>query len=175
MGFKDARYKGFSDHAGARDAFERGPQATGSWRAHASSGSGPKPGTGWAVDAACSGNPGIMEYRGVELATGQELFHKGPFPLATNNIGEFLAIVHALSMLSGKKEKIAVYSDSGTAIGWVKNGKARSKLPRNEKTERIWNLLERAEDWLRQHPASPSLLKWHTSVWGEIPADFGRK
>ena len=28
-----------------------------------------------AVDAACSGNPGPMEYRGVYLLTGQEIFH----------------------------------------------------------------------------------------------------
>ena len=40
-----------------------------------------------AVDAACSGNPGIMEYRGVDTKTGRQLFHKGPFPLVTNNIG----------------------------------------------------------------------------------------
>ncbi len=31
-----------------------------------------------AVDAACAGNPGRMEYRGVDVATGAELFHFGP-------------------------------------------------------------------------------------------------
>ena len=46
----------------------------------------------WAVDAACSGNPGPMEYRGIDLATGAEIFHFGPVH-GTNNIGEFLAIV----------------------------------------------------------------------------------
>lgn len=30
-----------------------------------------------AVDAACSGNPGPMEYRGVHVASRQEIFHFG--------------------------------------------------------------------------------------------------
>ena len=32
----------------------------------------------WAVDAACSGNPGQMEYQGIDLATGEQVFHFGP-------------------------------------------------------------------------------------------------
>ena len=39
-----------------------------------------------AVDAACSGNPGPMEYRGVYLGDGKEIFHFGPVH-GTNNIG----------------------------------------------------------------------------------------
>ena len=52
----------------------------------------------WAVDAACSGNPGPMEYQAIDLATGAQVFHFGPMH-GTNNIGEFLAIVHALALL----------------------------------------------------------------------------
>ena len=52
----------------------------------------------WAVDAACSGNPGPMEYQAIDLATGAQVFHFGPLH-GTNNIGEFLAIVHALALL----------------------------------------------------------------------------
>ena len=29
----------------------------------------------WAVDAACSGNPGPMEYQAIDLATGDQIFH----------------------------------------------------------------------------------------------------
>jgi hypothetical protein len=32
----------------------------------------------WAVDAACSGNPGPMEYQAIDLATGAQVFHFGP-------------------------------------------------------------------------------------------------
>ena len=61
----------------------------------------------WAVDAACSGNPGPMEYQCIDLATGAQVFHFGPIH-GTNNIGEFLAIVHALALMEkqGIKDKV---------------------------------------------------------------------
>ena len=129
----------------------------------------------WCVDAACSGNPGVMEYRGVETGTGKQLFHKGPFPLGTNNIGEFLGIVHALALLKKHNSNLIVYSDSRTAIKWVKDKTVKTKLPRNAKTEPLFDLLDRALQWLNNNEYSNPLLKWETEYWGEIPADFGRK
>lgn len=127
-----------------------------------------------AVDAACSGNPGPMEYRGVHMASGQQLFHFGPVR-GTNNIGEFLAIVHALAMLSRKGWDMPVYSDSRNAILWVKQKKCKTKLPRAADTEELFGVIERAEKWLRENSYSTPVLKWETKEWGEIPADFGRK
>lgn len=80
-----------------------------------------------AVDAACSGNPGAMEYRGVETATGREIFRQGPFSEGTNNIGEFLAIVHGLAMLKKMNSDLPLYSDSVNAISWVKKKKAENR------------------------------------------------
>ena len=127
-----------------------------------------------AVDAACSGNPGAMEYRGVYLRTGKEIFHFGPM-FGTNNIGEFLAIVHALALLHQKGSNIPIYSDSRNALMWVKDKKCKTKLPRDEKSEELFKLIDRAENWLRTHSYSNPLIKWETAEWGEIPADFGRK
>lgn len=128
-----------------------------------------------AVDAACSGNPGPMEYRGVDLATGQEVFHYGPVH-GTNNIGEFLAIVHALALLRQQGRVCTVYSDSHNAMLWVRARKCRTKLERTPKTEKLYQLIARAEAWLQTHTWSDiPLLKWETDRWGEIPADFGRK
>lgn len=127
-----------------------------------------------AVDAACSGNPGPMEYRGVHIASGQQLFHFGPVR-GTNNIGEFLAIVHALAMLGQKGWDMPVYSDSRNAIQWVKQKKCKTKLPRAADTEELFGVIERAEKWLRENSYSTPVLKWETKEWGEIPADFGRK
>ena len=79
----------------------------------------------WAVDAACSGNPGPMEYRGVYLLTGQEIFHFGPV-YGTNNIGEFLAIVHALALMKQKGLQMTIYSDSRNALGWVNQKKCKT-------------------------------------------------
>ena len=129
----------------------------------------------WSVDAACSGNPGKLEYRGVETATRNEIFHKGVFPLGTVNIGEFLAIVHALALLHRQESNLPVYSDSRTAIKWVKDKKIKTNLERNSVTEDLFKLVDRALIWLQEKEYNNQVLKWDTESWGEIPADFGRK
>jgi ribonuclease HI len=128
----------------------------------------------WAVDAACSGNPGPMEYRGIDLATGAVVFHFGPLH-GTNNIGEFLAIVHALALMEQQGIKKSIYSDSYNAILWVKKRKCKTKLEHNQKTDYLFQLIERAEKWLNTHKTDIPIIKWETSKWGEVPADFGRK
>ena len=127
-----------------------------------------------AVDAACSGNPGMMEYRGVYVGTGEEIFHFGPI-YGTNNIGEFLAIVHGLALLKQRGIEIPIYSDSYNALLWVKAKKCRTKLPRDSKSEELYAYVDRAEKWLKENSYTTRLIKWETDKWGEIPADFGRK
>lgn len=127
-----------------------------------------------AVDAACSGNPGKMEYRGIYLRTGEVVFHYGPVH-GTNNIGEFLAIVHALALLKQKNSNMPVYSDSRTAILWVSKKQCKTKLERNARTAPLFDLIERAENWLKNNTYQTRIIKWKTEIWGEIPADFGRK
>jgi len=127
-----------------------------------------------AVDAACSGNPGAMEYQGVDTKTGEQIFHK-KFPLGTNNIGEFLAIVHAFALLQQQGKQTPIYTDSRIAMGWVKKGRLNTKLTRNRSTERLYQVIARAEKWLSENDFRTPLLKWDTERWGEIPADFGRK
>lgn len=126
------------------------------------------------VDAACSGNPGIMEYRGVYLRTGKTVFYyKHPF--GTNNIGEFLAIVHGLSYLKSHNFAIPIYSDSVNAIKWANQKVCKTKLPMNEKNKDLFDYIHRAENWLKINEYSTPILKWNTEKWNEIPADFGRK
>lgn len=128
-----------------------------------------------AVDAACSGNPGLMEYRGVDVRTSYQIFHFGPVEQGTNNIGEFLAVVHALALFHKNNPNLSIYSDSKTAISWIKNKKTRTKLEPTEKTRPIFSLIQRAEKWLQENTYKNPILKWDTEKWGEIPADFGRK
>ena len=127
------------------------------------------------VDAACSGNPGVMEYRGVDTATGREIFRMGPFEHATNNIGEFLALVHGLALLKQYNKTMPIYSDSVNAIAWVRAKKCRTKLARTEKNIEVFNLIARAERWLEDNHYTTKIIKWDTPNLGEIPADFGRK
>lgn len=128
-----------------------------------------------AVDAACSGNPGLLEYRGVYVLTGEQIFLQGVFEHGTNNVGEFLALVHGLALLKQKKSSIPIYSDSVNAIKWVKEKKCKTKLDRVPENESLFYLIERAEKWLRENSYTTKIIKWETKEWGEIPADFGRK
>ena len=116
-----------------------------------------------------------MEYRGVYTANGQEIFHIGPMKQGTNNIGEFLALVHGLALLKQKGSNLPIYSDSRNAISWVKKKKCKTLLAQTATNKPIFELIERAEHWLQNNSYTTQILKWETSVWGEIPADFGRK
>lgn len=128
-----------------------------------------------AVDAACAGNPGKMEYRGVEVSDGKQIFIQGPFAHSTNNVGEFLALVHALAMMQKKGDKRPIYSDSKIALNWVKVRECRTKLKRTRENADSFALIDRATAWLKNNTYPNILLKWETKAWGEIPADFGRK
>ncbi len=127
------------------------------------------------VDAASSGNPGIMEYRGVDTKTKKEIFKQGPFKEGTNNIGEFLALVHGLALLKQKKSNRIIYTDSKIAMGWVKKKTCNTKLERNDKNKPVFDLVDRAVNWLKTNTYTTTVVKWETKAWGEIPADFGRK
>jgi ribonuclease HI len=200
-GVSGAKYKSFKSQAEAEDAFEMGEEeyslANSSSEASDSSNTrkASEPSSSSvlrpaynpanlpaevireaiAVDAACSGNPGAMEYRGVYLANGREIFHFGPIH-GTNNIGEFLAIIHGLAILKQKGlDSMPIYSDSVNAQLWVRKHHCKTTLVRNDKTEKLHLMIERAEAWLRNNTYRNPIIKWQTDKWGEIPADFGRK
>jgi len=176
-GVDGARFKSFKTREEAENALELGPEKLQRISAieRNRNKSNPPDGRTIAVDAACSGNPGKMEYRGVFTETSTELFRSKVFEEGTNNIGEFLAIVHCLAWQQKKRINYPIYSDSQNAINWVKAGKARTKLFRSAKTEELFQLIERAEFWLKNNDFRVQIMKWETKSWGEIPADFGRK
>lgn len=174
MGVKGARYKSYPTEEEAKLAFQG--EVTEKTRSNTQS----KQGEAYiiesiSVDAACSGNPGDMEYKGVYTENLKEIFHFGPVPNGTNNIGEFLAIVHALALLKKKSMNLPIYSDSATALAWVRKKKANTTIEKNESTEQLWGLIARAEQWLKSNTYSNPVLKWETKQWGESKADFGRK
>lgn len=182
-GFKDAKYKSFDTQKEAEAAlnstythFIQAKLKTAVAVSKAPKNSYQKPVVpSLSVDAACSGNPGIMEYQGVDTASRQLIFHQGPFAGGTNNIGEFLALVHALAYLKKINSKLPVYTDSRTARSWVKLKKAKTTLARTPKTEKLFVLVDRAITWLENNTYTTEILTWETELWGENPADFGRK
>ena len=127
------------------------------------------------VDAACSGNTGTLEYRGVYTDTETEVFRRGPYEYGTVNIGEFLAIILGLAWLQKHKLNMPIYSDSRTAMSWVKKKKVNTKLKRTKKNEKLFYALAKAIEWLKNNEYDVEILKWRTDAWGEIKADYGRK
>lgn len=177
-GFPQARYKSYPTLAEAERAFSEEPKTIPSRSVQKKTETAPK-GVIWnsiSVDAACSGNPGVMEYRAVQTKSKQEIFRQGPFIEGTNNIGEFLALVHALALLKKKGHtQLPIYTDSRTAMAWIRNKKIKTSLKKNSRNENLFDLIDRAIDWLETNNYENPILKWETEKWGEIPADFGRK
>jgi len=174
-GYQNAVYKSFASLAEAQQAFTDKNYMAQKFARRSSAPQGNYNSESIAVDAACSGNPGDMEYRGVYVKNNQELFRVGPYSQGTNNIGEFLAIVHGLAFLKQRKSALPIYSDSMTALSWIRNKKCNSKLVRTPINAQIFELISRAEQWLATNSYTTKILKWETAQWGEIPADFGRK
>ena len=194
QGFAGAKYKSFTSWVEAEQAFgqsskpsranpepkiasqKNSSNKSPNKKTRSATSSGPEPiADSIAVDASCLGNPGDLEYRGVDTATGEVLFQVGPLSRGTNNIGEFLAIVHALAYLQKRECSIPVYSDSKVAMLWVKQKKIRTTLRQTAANAKIFELVDRATRWLQNNDYPNPIIKWNTKVWGEIPADFGRK
>lgn len=131
---------------------------------------------GIAVDGACDRTiGGNVEYRGVKIGTGEELFRIGPLQGGSNNIGEYLALVHALALLDKQGDhRTPIYSDSRTAQSWLRRRHSRSTL-QMDPNSRLAQILARADQWVATHQLQNPVIKWQTDLWGEIPADFGRK
>ncbi|MBP1157585.1 MULTISPECIES: ribonuclease H family protein [unclassified Paenibacillus] len=189
-GYPQAKFKSYESEAEATRSFAAGWKKAFGAAARASSGGTTKSSGGssvsgelpteveldsLSVDVGCSGNPGIVEYKGVLTRTGEVVFEHPPISKGTNNMGEFLAIVHGLAYLKKQGSVMTIYSDSMTAISWVRKKTVASTLVRDASTKEIWTLVDRAEAWLRQNSYPNKIVKWNTKAWGEIKADYGRK
>lgn len=196
-GYPEAKYKSFESKDKAEAAYKEG------WKSHWGQGKGASTSSAAAVkskgasfaaksssasaeeqeidynsisvDVGTRGNPGPVEYKGVDTQTGDILFYVGPIPNGTNNLGEFIAVVHALDYLKKQGSSQTIYSDSRTALSWLRNKKIASTLVRDASTKQIWDLADWAIDWLRNNTYTNKVVKWNTEEWGEIRADFGRK
>jgi ribonuclease HI len=127
------------------------------------------------VDGAWNTQTGLVEYQGVHTGSGESLFRVGPFEDGTNNIVEFLGIVHALAYCKQHNLNLPIYSDSKNAINWVRDKEARTKHSKSERNLKLFELMDRAIKWLNENEYDNKILKWETKAWGENPADFGRK
>lgn len=181
--FEQAKFKSFQSKEEAEKAYREG------WQQHWGKGTQKKSTTNHSthttsaeidynsisVDVGTHGNPGPVEYQGVDTRTGEVIFSYGPISKGTNNLGEFLAIVHALAYLKKIGSNKTIYTDSVNAMKWVREKAVSTTLVRDESTAEIWDLVDRALHWLRNNTYENKILKWDTKKWGEIKADYGRK
>jgi ribonuclease HI len=182
-GVSNARYKGFSTREAAERALGEGSAehwGTGKHVSRLSEQALARVGQPLApsicVDAGCDAPVGVMEYRGVQMPDRSIVFAHKPIQQATNNMGEFLALVHALGFLKKQQLDWPVYSDSVTALAWLNRRNVRSKAMAEGRTSpQADDLVRRALDWLGSNEFANPILKWQTEAWGEIPADYGRK
>ncbi len=177
--FVDAQFKAFDSEAQADAAFlakyddyKGKPSSSGKWKEASTQPLLPS----ICVDAACNGSPGKLEFRGVNTETNEEIFRAGPYDEGTNNVGEFLAVVHALTWQAKHNMHVPIYSDSENALAWVATGQCNTKLKHTSKNAVLFALIHSAENWLAENELpEDKILKWETEIWGENPADFGRK
>ncbi|GHS86650.1 hypothetical protein FACS189487_01310 [Campylobacterota bacterium] len=145
---------------------------------------------------------GVLQYKGVLLNGGEankEVFHIKFPPLKpsdepneqqANNIGEFLALVNGLAWLKERDLNIVIYSDSTTAISWVKKGKHNSSVAKSwangseeDAKKLILAALDKANKWLENNkPNTDKVEFWgkenlseNGKKWGNIPADCKAK
>ena len=133
------------------------------------------------VDASCTGNPGPMEYRAVELHTWKEIFHSPIYRTGTNNLGEFLAIYDAIRYIEEREKHKRVpkyeciFSDSETAIARMKSKKIKTTLVYTKETKELLTKVQEAITRIKTHDFTIPIRKRETEIRGEIPADFDRK
>jgi ribonuclease HI len=130
------------------------------------------------TDAACPSNPWPIEYRGVIVSTGKEVFNYGPLDWWSVNIAEFLAIVEWLKRLLQNQKYTILYSDSKTAIWWIKKGAINTTITKNKNNTILFEIIHESIQWLKLNSDRSNyitLSKRPTSQRGQIPADFWRK
>ncbi len=179
IGFEGAQYKSFTSMADAKHAYSKSYWEIANLKGKKNLlelNTNDKPILpSISVDAACAGNPGTLEFQGVYTETQTPLFQRGPYKMGTVNIGEFLAIVLGLAWLKKNKLDYPIYSDSNTAIAWIKKKQVNTKLEWTKENEELLKAVHNSLKWLKENKFDNKILKWKTDIWGEIPADYGRK
>ncbi len=133
------------------------------------------------VDASCTGNPGPMEYRAVDLHTRKEIFRSPIYPVGTNNLGEFLAIYEGIRYIEDLKKKKrkteydCIFTDSETALARMRSKKIKTTLPYTEETKELLEKVQEALTRIKTNDFTIPIRKRETEIWWEIPADFDRK
>ncbi len=128
------------------------------------------------VDGACCLQTGDFEYQAVWLHDKRTAFKSPVLSPGTNNLAEFLGLVAGLRHVAELGLQCPVYSDSQTAISWVrKRAHKCGPVLQGLVTDEVAKMMDDAINWLKANPEHPKVIQWMTKHWGENPADYGRK
>lgn len=131
-----------------------------------------QPTSGLVVDGSFLWGKKKLQYQVVDIETSELIYTSPVYIGGSSNVAEYLAIIHGLAYADKNGLKCDIYSDSYIAMGWVRKRMCRT---REEMSEELKKVVDRSTLWLNLNLLSNKVLIWQSHLWGENPADFGRK
>lgn len=122
------------------------------------------------VNGTCNIATGEVEIQAVHTGSKHLVFWKGPYHDGTGDMAEFIAIVETLKYLKSRKLSMPIYSESSTAIKWITNREATTKLPRRASNRELYDFFDSCLAWLDDYTYYNRILKWNTKEWSRSPA-----
>lgn len=165
--FQGALFRGYSTWEEAHDA-----HLNGYWREVAKN-KAVTPTTevirhSFATDAVHNAD-GTFSYFITDIEQSRTIYRSPSFHDSNLNVCRFLAIVHALAILTKTSDTRPVYSPSATAISWVSRRECRTSLCRTLGNTVTFDLIIRAGRFLADNLMSNPILRWESESWGEVP------
>jgi hypothetical protein len=118
-------------------------------------------------------NPGIFKYRLVNIETKEVIFEKIISGNCTNNLAELLGAVHAIGYNTANYLNLPVYTDSQTALSWIRKKLIKTKHIVTD--AELQEELDIALKYIKTLSKAEHPLLWNTVAWGQIDADYGAK
>lgn len=133
------------------------------------------------VNCKCEDNPGIAKFQLYDLNLKKVLTVSDNF-YCSNDLTEFLGLVNSIYYCFHNNHE-HLFSNSETAISWIRKKKYRSNLIRTKETEITWDKINKALKWLKtleytdksgsfRDPSTKKIVyvhKWLESEWGKSP------
>lgn len=113
-----------------------------------------------------------MEYKAFNEETQKWIFQKKYTGYCTQNISDFISIVHALHYCNENSLDSPIYNNNKIAINWANNKKTNTQLFKNNENKEIFQLYENALVWLKQNECSNQILFWNKKEMGNIEKPF---
>lgn len=113
-----------------------------------------------------------MAYKGFNESTNKWIFKVKYKGYCTQNVADFMAIVHALHYCKINNIDLPIYNDNLVAIKWVKDKKVNSLLIKTKENHELFQSFENALVILKQNDFLNPILFWKKKELGNIKNPF---